>query len=290
VEIVLALGSAIAYGVSDYTGGVLTKRARVFNVILLAQLVSCVLIVPVLPFWSGTFSWPGVRWGAVAGVAGVSGAALLYQGLAIGRMGVVAPITAVLAAVLPVTYGLAQGERPGWIPSIGIGLGFVAVVLISRASEPGSRSADDSDDRQSLVSGRNNRGVVEALGAGVGFGLFFILLAQAPEGSGLWPLVGTRASMLASIALLAAVTGTAIRPRAGTGRGLVLLGFTNLGADLLYLLATRAGLLSLVAVITSLYPAATIALARVLLNERMVRQQLVGVAFAALSVVLIALR
>ncbi len=290
MEIVLALGSAIAYGVSDYTGGVLTKRARVFNVILLSQLVSCALVVLVLPFWSGSFSWAGMRWGALAGVAGVSGAALLYRGLAIGRMGVVAPITAVLAAALPVTYGLAQGERPGWIPLLGVVLGFVAVVLISRASEPGAPTADDSDDRSSAVSERDNQGVVEALGAGTGFGLFFILLARAPQESGLWPVVGTRVSMLASIALLAAVTRTALRPRAGTGPGLVLLGFTNLGADLLYLVATRAGLLSLVAVITSLYPAATIALARVLLNERMVRQQLVGVAVAALSVVLIALR
>ena len=290
MEIVLALGSAVAYGVSDYTGGVLTKRARVFNVILISQLVSCVLFALVLPFWSGAFSWPGVGWGALAGVAGVSGAALLYRGLAIGRMGVVAPITAVLAAALPVAYGLARGERPGWVPLTGVVLGFVAVVLISRASEPGSRSADESNDRPPPVSEQNNQGVVEALGAGTGFGLFFILLARAPEGSGLWPVVGTRASMLTSIALLAVVTGTAVRPRAGTGPGLVLLGFTNLGADLLFLLATRAGLLSLVAVITSLYPAATIALARVLLNERMVRLQIVGVALAALSVVLIALR
>jgi drug/metabolite transporter (DMT)-like permease len=290
VEIVLALGSAIAYGVSDYTGGVLTKRARVFSVILLSQLVSCVLFILVIPFWNGTFSWPAVRWGALAGVAGASGAALLYRGLAIGRMGVVAPITAVLAAALPVTYGLAQGERPGWVPLIGVVLGFVAVVLISRASEPASPPENDADDWPSPVNRRNNHGVVEALGAGVGFGLFFILLAGTPEGSGLWPLVGTRVSMLASSALLAAVTGTAIRPPAGVGPGLVLLGFTNLGADFLYLLATRAGLLSLVAVITSLYPAATIALARVLLNERMARQQLVGVAVAALSVALIALR
>jgi drug/metabolite transporter (DMT)-like permease len=290
VEIVLALGSAIAYGVSDYTGGVLTKRARVFNVILISQLVSCVLFALLLPFWSGAFSWPGVGWGALAGVAGVSGAALLYRGLAIGRMGVVAPITAVLAAALPVGYGLVRGERPGWVPLTGVVLGFIAVVLISRASDPNPSSADGADGRPPLVSEKNNQGVVEALGAGTGFGLFFILLARAPEGSGLWPVVGTRASMLTSIALLAVVTGTATRPRAGTGPGLVLLGFTNLGADLLFLLATRAGLLSLVAVITSLYPAATIALARVLLNERMIRPQIVGVALAALSVVLIALR
>jgi drug/metabolite transporter (DMT)-like permease len=134
------------------------------------------------------------------------------------------------------------------------------------------------------------KGVAEALGAGLGFGLFFILLERAPDGSGLWPLAGTRISMVAAVAVLAAVAGSSVRPAAGTVRSLVWLGFINLGADLLYLLATRRGLLSLVAVITSLYPAATVALARVVLDERMVKQQLAGVACAALSVTLIALR
>jgi drug/metabolite transporter (DMT)-like permease len=133
------------------------------------------------------------------------------------------------------------------------------------------------------------QGVVEALGAGVGFGLFFILLERAPDDSGLWPLAGTRISFIAC-ALLAAVAGITARPSTGMMRSLVWLGFINLAADLLYLLATRAGLLSLVAVITSLYPAATVALARVVLDERMVKQQLVGVVCAALSVTLISLR
>jgi drug/metabolite transporter (DMT)-like permease len=288
VEIVLALGSAIAYGVADYTGGVLTKRARVFTVVLLSQLVSCVLLALVLPFWRGTFSWTAVQWGALAGVAGASGAALLYRGLAVGRMGTVAPITGVLAAALPVAFGLAGGERPGSLPLTGVALGFVAVVLISRAApEPGQENSDVQAARNLPWAGR---GVPEGLGAGVGFGVFFILLARAPEESGLWPLAGTRLSMLASAGVVLVITRTAVRPSGGIGQGLLWLGLMNLGADLLFLLATREGLLSLVAVITSLYPASTIALARLLLNERMLRQQLVGVAFAALSVVLISLR
>jgi drug/metabolite transporter (DMT)-like permease len=289
VEIVLALGSAIVYGIADYTGGVLTKRARVFNVVLLSQLVSCALLALVLPFWSGTFSWTAVQWGALAGVAGASGAALLYRGLAIGRMGTVAPITGVLAAALPVAFGLAGGERPGSLPLTGVALGFIAVVLISRAApEPDQENSEVQPARN--MPGRSGRGVPEGLGAGVGFGVFFILLTQAPEESGLWPLAGTRLAMLASAGVVLVITGSSIRASGGIGRGLLWLGVMNLGADLLFLLATRAGLLSLVAVITSLYPASTIALARLLLNERMLRQQLVGVALAALSVVLISLR
>ena len=308
LETMLALGSAIAYGVSDFTGGVLAKRIHVFNVILWSQGVSGVIIVALLPFWGGSYSLPALWWGAAAGVAGVSGAALLYRGLAIGRMGVVAPITAVLAAVIPVAFGLSAGERPGTISLIGVGVGLLAVVLISKAPHPSDfstgnpstvRSSDRARDglgrtaedraREGLGRTAATKGVVQALGAGAGFGVFFILLDRTPEGSGLWPLVGTRISMLAVAAVLAGVAGGSVRPIVGTRRILVLLGFTNLAADLLYLLATRAGLLSLVVVITSLYPAATVALARVLLNERMVRQQLLGVGGAACSVALIAL-
>lgn len=288
MEIVLALGSAIAYGVSDFTGGVLSKRAHVFTVILLSQLVSSAILVSLLPFWDGSFSWPAVRWGATAGVAGVSGASLLYRGLAIGRMGVVAPITAVLAAAIPVSFGLAAGERPGSVSLIGIVAGLVAVVLIARAPDPNSANPVSESPTPGLTR-LVGPGIAEALGAGAGFGLFFILLERAPDESGLWPLVGTRISIVASVALLVAIAGASIRATEGTGRSLVLLGFTNLGADLLFVLATRAGLLSLVAVITSLYPAATVALARALLDERMVKQQLVGMVCAALSVILIAL-
>ena len=281
MEIVLALGSALAYGVSDFTGGVLSKRAHVFTVILVSQLVSSALLLIALPFWDGLFSWEALQWGAAAGLAGMTGAALLYRGLAIGRMGVVAPITAVLAAAIPLAFALAVGERPGLTALIGVVVGLIAVVLVSS-------SADAAAAKTSARFGGS--GVAEALGAGVGFGLFFILLERTPHESGLWPLAGARVSMIALVVLLVAIARAPARPPAGMGGTLVLLGVTNLGADLLFLLATRTGLLSLVAVITSLYPAATVALARVVLDERMVKQQLVGVVCAAFSVALIALR
>jgi drug/metabolite transporter (DMT)-like permease len=284
MEIALALGSAIAYGISDFTGGVLSKRAHVLTVVLLSQIISTAIVVLVLPFWNGAFSWPALGWGAAAGVAGMAGAAFLYRGLAIARMGVVAPVTAVLSAAIPVSFGLVIEQRPDAVALIGVGVGLVAVLLISGAPQPAPANPVAETGNPSTGSG-----IAEALGAGVSFGLFFILLERAPGESGLWPLVGTRISEVACAALLCLFVGASIQIPKGTGRGLVLLGFSNLGADLLYLLATRRGLLSLVAVITSFYPAATVALARVVLNERMVRQQILGVAFAALSVTLIAI-
>jgi drug/metabolite transporter (DMT)-like permease len=287
MEIYLALGSALAYGVSDFTGGILSKRAHVLTVVLVSQLISTAIAVFLLPFWDGAFSWPALGWGAAAGAAGMAGAACLYRGLAIGRMGVVAPITAVLSAAIPVAFGLVTEQRPDAVALTGVGIGLAAVVLISRAPEPVPDTRTSAS--APVVSDTGGQGIGEAFGAGVAFGLFFILLDNSPGGSGMWPIVGTRLSEVACAAFLVAITRASIRAPKGTGGGLVLLGFSNLGADLLYLLATRRGLLSLVAVITSFYPAATVALARIVLKERMVRQQSFGVAFAALSVTLIAL-
>jgi drug/metabolite transporter (DMT)-like permease len=131
--------------------------------------------------------------------------------------------------------------------------------------------------------------VIDAFGAGLGFGLFFILLDRSPEDSGLWPLVATRVSMVASLGLVVAVGRVSVRTPAGTGLRLLGLGVINTVADLLYLLATRSGLLSLVALITSMYPAVTVGLAGLTLRERISGQQLAGFALAAVSVVLIAL-
>jgi drug/metabolite transporter (DMT)-like permease len=281
VEIILALAAAVSYGVSDFAGGVLTRRAHVFVVFLLSQLVSLALLLVAVTLWAGAVSWPGVGWGAAAGVAGVMGTSLLYQGLAIGRMSVVAPITGVLGAGLPVLFGLAVGERPGPAALAGIVLGLVAVVVITRAPDvPGAPVAEPRTARQAVLC---------AFGGGIGFGLFYILLERSPLDSGLWPLLGTRISLVGLLGLLVAARRLPLRPPAGTEASLVGLGVVNTAADLLFLLATRRGLLSLVAVITSMYPAVTVALAGLVLRERIAARQAAGLAAAAVSVGLIAL-
>jgi drug/metabolite transporter (DMT)-like permease len=281
VEIILALAAAVSYGVSDFAGGVLTRRAHVFVVFLLSQLVSLALLLVAVTLWAGAVSWPGVGWGAAAGVAGVMGTSLLYQGLAIGRMSVVAPITGVLGAGLPVLFGLAVGERPGPAALAGIVLGLVAVVVITRAPDvPGAPVAEPRTARQAVLC---------AFGGGIGFGLFYILLERSPLDSGLWPLLGTRISLVGLLGLLVAARRLPLRPPPGTEASLVGLGVVNTAADLLFLLATRRGLLSLVAVITSMYPAVTVALAGLVLRERIAARQAAGLAAAAVSVGLIAL-
>jgi uncharacterized membrane protein len=283
VEIVLALCAAAAYGASDFTGGVLSKKTAVLVVVLLSQMISLVLLLVVAPFWKGDVSSVAFGWGAAAGVAGAAGAALLYRGLAVGRMSVVAPISGVLAAAIPVVFGFGLGERPAALSLAGVGLGLIAVITVSRAPD-----APDPSAVPAGASRGRQRGILDGVGAGIGFGLFFVALERSPEESGLWPLVGTRFSMIAVVGSLALVGRVAIALRSGSLPSFAGLGVINVLADLLYLLATRRGLLSLVAVITSMYPAATVALGRWFLNERMTGQQLFGLGVAAASIALIA--
>jgi drug/metabolite transporter (DMT)-like permease len=291
MEFLLAVAAAVSYGVSDFTGGVLTRRAHVFVVFLLSQLVSSALLLVAVTLWADAISWPAVGWGVAAGLAGVVGTSLLYQGLAIGRMSVVAPITAVLGAGLPVLFGVAAGERPGPAALLGIAMGLVAVVVITRAPEPPAvqNGTSRGDAVAVRAAARSRQAVLCAFGAGVGFGLFFVLLDHAPVDSGLWPLLGTRISMVSMLGLLVVVRRLSVRVPADMRLRLIGLGVVNTLADLLFLLATQRGLLSLVAVITSMYPAATVALAALVLRERIASRQAVGLLIAAASVALITL-
>jgi drug/metabolite transporter (DMT)-like permease len=297
MEILLALGAAVSYGVSDFTGGLLTRRVHVLVVFLVSQVVSAALLVAAVVLWAGAVSWPGVAWGAAAGLAGVFGTGLLYQGLAIGRMSVVAPITGLLGAGLPVLFGLAAGERPGLAALIGIVTGLAAVVVISLTPEPPAPRTAASAEAGSApgttvalsAATRSRQAVLCAFGAGIGFGLFYVLLERSPTDSGLWPMLGTRISLVAALGLAVLVLRLPVRLPAPMGLRLAGLGIVNTAADLLFLLATRAGLLSVVAVITSMYPAVTVAMARMVLRERIAARQFAGLVVAAISVVLIAL-
>jgi drug/metabolite transporter (DMT)-like permease len=291
MEVLLAVAAAVSYGVSDFTGGVLTRRAHVFVVFLLSQLVGSILLIADVTLWADAVSWPGVGWGAAAGLAGVVGTSLLYQGLAIGRMSVVAPITAVVGAGLPVLFGLAAGERPGPAALTGIVMGLFAVVVITQAPDlPANQNGVNRDDaRGAQAAPRSRQAIVCGFGAGIGFGLFYVLLERSPVDSGLWPLLGTRMSLVGVLGMVVAVRRLAVGIPAGMGLSLLGLGVVNTTADLLFLLATRKGLLSLVAVITSMYPAVTVALAGLFLDERMASRQVIGLAIAGVSVALIAL-
>ncbi|WP_242471966.1 EamA family transporter [Blastococcus sp. TML/C7B] len=193
-------------------------------------------------------------------------------------MSVVAPVTALAGAAVPVLAGLALGERVGAAAAVGIGLALVAVVLV--AAEGGPRSL------RAVSLGAS----APALAAGAGFGVFFVLLDRAPADAGLWPLVGARVLSLVLVLVVAVCAGRSLRvPRAGLP-AVLLAGLGDMAANALFLLATQQdGPLVITAVLASLYPATTVLLAQLLLRERLVPAQLAGVGAAAAAVVLIAL-
>jgi drug/metabolite transporter (DMT)-like permease len=277
VSVLLALVGALAYGISDFVGGLASRRQPALRVLLLSYPVGVLLMAALLPVVPGHLDAATLAWSAAAGVAGATGVVLLYVGLAVGPMGVVAPLTAVASAVVPVAVGIALGERPPLLAYAGVGLALLGVVLVSRGP-----TEDPAHARVTV------RVVGIALLAGVGFGLYFVLLAQAPTGSGGWPLLVSRLASALVVTALAVGTGRAGRLTGGVGRLAVAAGALDALANLAYLLAVRQGLLSLVAVVVALYPAATILLARLVLGERTGPAQRVGLAVAAGSVALIA--
>jgi drug/metabolite transporter (DMT)-like permease len=215
-------------------------------------------------------------WGAIAGLTGGIGVALLYHALSIGTMSVVAPTTAVAAVALPVLTSIALGERPRLLAVVGIVLGVASIVLVSRAPAPTS-------------SGPPARasGVGAALLAGIGVGLFLLTLAQTRPQAGMWPLLTDRIASVAFFGIVAGVSRRSLRmPRALAGLAIVA-GTLDMTANGLYLLAVRIGPLSPVVTLSSLYPASTVLLARALLGERMSAWQTAGVLTALLAVVLI---
>ena len=283
----LALASALFYGASDFCGGLATRRSPALAVVVWSQAVGLLVLLAALPVVPGIPRAADVGWGLACGVAGAFAVGLLYRGLAIGVMGVVSPITAVLAAAIPVAFAIVRGDRPAPLALTGIGLALLAVLLVSAATP----APPDGDAPLARVE-RPHRfppGIPEAVGAGIAFGFFFIAIAQTHRDSGLYPLVGTRLTSLAMLALGAVVLRKSLRVSRPGLRTIVIAGALDMGANILYVVAAHAGALSVVAVLTSLYPAGTVALAAIVLHERMVRLQWTGVAIAFAGVLCISL-
>jgi uncharacterized membrane protein len=278
VAVLLGVLVALSYGAGDFLGGLGTRAQAVTTVVAASQASALVLLAVGVPLEGSSLGWDDVGLGALAGGIGVVGILLLYQGLATGAMGVVAPVTAVGAAVVPLVVGLATGERPGVLALVGalVALGAVALVAGGEADSP-----------EHAKAGRGSP-VVLAVGAGLAFGLVFVLLSATDEESGFWPLLGGRTVSVTLVGLWLLRSRTPLLPRPGTRLVVLGAGLLDVTANGLYLLAVREGLLSVVAVLSSLYPAATVVLARVVLGERLRPAQLAGLGLGLAGVTLIA--
>jgi drug/metabolite transporter (DMT)-like permease len=284
VAVLVGLLASVAYGAADFIGGVVSKRNNVFTVLLWGQFTGMALVLAGLPLLAdGPLTGDTALLGGAAGVAGVLGAAFLFQGLARGRMSVVAPITAVLAASLPVLFGLLTGERPSTVTLVGVAVALAAIALVSAAPGPGT----SRDERTGFLSRAAAEGVPEGLGAGFFFAVFFVLLDGVDDAAGLWPILAVRLASILIAGLIVLLGPATATPAAGTRFGVAAAGLIGTAADYLFVLGSTLGLLSVVVVLTSLYPVTTVVLARTVLKERIALAQLGGLALAAVGVVLI---
>lgn len=276
----LALLSAALYGAADFVGGLTSRRAPTLAVVFVSQLAGALVLLFLLPLLPATSpSRADLSWGAVAGLAGGSGVALLYRGLAIGTMSVVAPTTAVCAVAIPVAAAVAFGERPSLTTAAGMGVALVAIVLVSQS--PGA-------DLSAPVRRRARAALGIAMASGIAIGVFYLSLAQTAATAGLWPLLAARAASAVLSAGFAwtAGHGALQMPRAALPLS-IACGVVDMLANALYLLATRRGALSVVVTLASLYPASTVLLARVVLHERLSRLQVAGVLACLTAIVMI---
>ena len=271
----LSLGAAVVWGAGDFAGGIATKRANVFRVVCGAH--ACGLVFMLLLAWltrepiSPPSSW---LWGVAAGVTGAFGIAALYKGLAIGRMGIVAPVASVITAVLPVLVGIRTEGMPDRIQLAGFALALVSIWLVARP--------DGETD--------SHRGLGLALLAGVMFGLFLVAGKQAGHHGVFWPLVAARTASTLLMLIIVAFSPREPRPLRAALLPILLSGVLDSGANALFIAATRHGRLDVAAVLSSLYPASTVILARVLLKERISATQNAGIAAALVSMALISAR
>jgi drug/metabolite transporter (DMT)-like permease len=264
LAVALGLASSLAWGVSDFLGGFKSRKLHLLTVLIVSQAVGLAPIVLIValrgePVPDGA----APLWAALGGLAGLMGLASFYRGLSVGAMAVVAPISG-LAALIPVTVGVATGERPSGLQAAGIALALAGVALAAREQQEGA-------------SARVATGVGLALLSAVGFGSFFVGLDAAGDEDLWWALLFVRGASFSALLVTALVLRPPLAVEPGDRAALLAIGVLDVTANGLFAAAANEGLVSLVAVLGSLYPVVTVLLARVVLDERVQRLQQAGV-------------
>ena len=293
----LAALSGLSYGASDFSGGLATKRNDATVVTLSMQIVSLAslgLVLAVLP--RAALIPTDLGWGALAGLGAALGLSTFYRALADGPMSTAASVTALLGSLVPVVCGLALGEVPNRPTLVGIGLAVPAGIVVSVGGMTRLGAGRELTPRSRV---RNRDRIIRtrrlSLVAGLGFGFFFVALAQTSGEGGLHPLLGAR---FASITALTLAVAWAHRPGADPGAGggpirradlvaVLVAGVLDCAANSFYLLALEGGSFTWVAAVVSLYPVATVLLARLVLQEKIARLQAGGLVVAASALVLV---
>lgn len=290
--VLLAVLSGVSYGASDFTGALATKRNDAALVTLVVQIISfaAIGILLVIGFGGGEPTMPDMLWGALGGLGATVGLTTFYRALAEGPMTTAAAVTGLVGSLVPVTAGLLMGEIPNRPTLFGIALAIPAAIIVSVGSiEAAALSRTLSPRSRNIL--RSQVGETRRLSvvAGLGFGLFFVALAQTSENSGLFPLIGARVASIGLLGVLLTARKAWNRLDSADYPSIGVAGVLDCAANSLYLLALADGSITWVAAVVSLYPVATVLLARLFLNEQLSRIQLVGLAMASSALVFVSL-
>ena len=248
----------------------------VYGVVLISQLVGMAIAVALTVIRAESVpSAADVGWSIAGGILGAVGITFLYRALAVGRMGVVAPITAILAAIIPVGFGILFEGLPAPMVLAGIALALVAVLLVTRVADGGDGGGRD--------------GIDLAIVSGTAIGLFGIVIAQFSEGQVFGPLSIVRVTEAIVIVVAILATRSAWRPPGRVVPAIVGIGVADMTGNAAYIAAVQTGALAVASVVSALYPVMTVVLAAVFLHERISRSHAAGIALAALAIVLIGL-
>jgi len=273
--VIFALTSAVVWGSGDFSGGQATRRSNQYQVLMLASISGMVLLLACAFLWGeGLPSIKNALWGALAGASGALGVAALYRALSMGHTASVAPTSAIICAALPVLLGLVTEGMPSATQFTGFGVALAGIWLVSKSPKAGEKSFRE--------------GMTLAFLSGIGFGGFFVFIAQVERGQLFGPIFVARSVTLA-IALLMLGLKRIPLPGLTSNPIAILAGLLDTGGNVFYLLATQFTRLDVAAVLSSLYPAVTVILATVILKEKVVRVQWAGVALCLLAIIIITL-
>ncbi len=267
-----ALAASLSWGAGDFSGGFATRRAKVLSVVVGAHAIGLVLLIVLALSWSEPLPTTlDIVWGSIAGLLGAVGLVSFYQALAVGRMGIVAPVTAMLSAAVPVLFSAFFEGLPSPIQLTGFVLALIAVGLISGLG---------------VVKGRP-KGLGLAFLAGLGFGSFFILISRVGHGVVFWPLAAARLSSFLFMLAAVLIRRQEVLPKISVLPIVLLAGALDVAGNVFFVLATHAGRLDVAVILSSLYPAVTVLLASIILKERVTRLQTLGIFVALVAIPLI---
>ncbi len=273
--IIFGLAASLFWGSGDFSGGLASRRDNASSVVLAAYAIGCVLLVILALIWREALPTPlDVLWGGLSGIAGAIGLIAFYSALSKGQMGIIAPVSAILTAGIPVIFSAYTQGLPSVLQLGGFVLALVAIALISRPERTKGRP----------------KGLGLALLAGCGFGCFFVLISRVNPSATFWPLAMARLTSVIVLLVMIRVRRQKILPKKSITILVILAGVLDALGNLFFLLATHVGRLDVAAILSSLYPAATVVLAAILLRERMNRIQLLGIVFALIAIPMISAR